>query len=144
MYFVFGAAAVTGGGLAGISADRFGSRPTLLAAIVLLGVCLLIVRHTTRAPALFWIALVVWGVLSWAITPPIQGHLVRLSPETFDIQQSLNTSILHLDIASGTSIGSMVIDRSSVERNAAVGAVLMMISLGTALVTLQREGREVA
>src|SRR5690606_3342033 len=47
LYFVYGAAAVTGGGLAGVSSDRFGPRRTLLTAIVLVCACLLIIPHTT-------------------------------------------------------------------------------------------------
>lgn len=139
VYFVYGAAAVTGGGLAGISADKFGPRRTLLTVIVLLCACLLIIPSTTGVPALFWVVLAIWGVLSWAITPPIQSHLVQLSPETADIQQSLNTTFLHLGIAFGTSIGSVVIDRFSVEDNAAVGAALILLALGTAWVSLRGE-----
>ena len=138
VYFVYGAAAMTGGGLAGVSADKFGPRRTLLTAIVLLCICLLIIPHTTDAPALFWTVLIAWGLLSWSITPPIQTHLVQLSPETADIQQSLNTAVLHLGIAFGAWVGSVVIDRSSVEHNAVVGAFLILIALGTALVTLQK------
>lgn len=138
VYFIYGAAAVTGGGLAGVFSDKFGARRTLLTAIVLLCVCLLTIPYTTGVPALFWIVLVIWGLLSWAITPPIQSHLVQLSPETADIQQSLNTAVLHLGIAFGAWVGSVVIELSSVERNAPVGALLILISLGTALVSFQR------
>lgn len=139
VYLVYGAAAVTGGGFAGISTDSFGTRRTLLTAIVLLSVCLLIIPYTTGAPPLFWIVLVIWGVLSWSITPPIQSHLVQLSPETAGIQQSLNTSALHLGIAFGSSVGSVVIDRASVVRNPMVGACLVLISPATAWVSLRRE-----
>lgn len=136
VYFVYGAAAVTGGGLAGVSADKFGPRPTLLTAIVLLGACLLVIPHTSAPLALFWIVLVVWGVLSWSITPPIQSHLVTVSPGTAAIQQSLNNAALHLGIALGTLVGSVVIDQFSVRRNAVVGAFFVVIALGTALVSL--------
>ena len=141
VYFVYGAAAVTGGGLAGILADKFGVRRTLLTVIPLLVVCLLIIPYTSFV--LFWFLLVIWGILSWAITPPIQSHLVQLSPETSGIQQSLNNAALHLGIALGTSVGSVVVDRFSVEQNAVVGALFVIVSLGTALVSLKRE-REVA
>src|SRR5690606_37796888 len=139
VYLVYGAAAVTGGGLAGISTDRFGTRRTLLTAIVLLSVCLLTSLSPPGAPPLFWIVLVIWGVLSWSITPPIQSHLVQLSPETAGILQSLNTSALHLGIAFGSSVGSVVIDRASVVRNPMVGACLVLISPATAWVSLRRE-----
>jgi len=141
VYFVYGAAAVTGGGLAGLSADKFGTRRTLLTVIVLLSVCLLIIPHTSLV--FFWFLLVIWGVLSWSITPPIQSHLVQLSPETSDIQQSLNNAALHLGIALGTFVGSLVIDQFSVEQNALVGVFFVLFSLGTAFVSLQRK-REAA
>lgn len=90
VYLVYGAAAVSGGGLAGFSADRFGTRRTLLTVIVLLIGCLIIFPFTPKI--LFWLLLVVWGVISWSITPPIQSHLVHIAPKTSDIQQSLNNA----------------------------------------------------
>ena len=124
---------------AGTLSDKFGARSTLLSSTALLIVCLLLIPHTTQVPAVFWVILVVWGVLSWAITPPIQSHLVQLSPETSEIQQSLNNSVLHLGIALGTLVGSVVIDRFSVEQNAYTGAFFVVIALGAAMVTLQRK-----
>lgn len=139
VYFLYGAAAVTGGGVAGVLADRFGPRRTLLTATTLLVGCLLIIPLATAVPAAFWLVLIVWGVLSWAITPPIQSHLVELAPETAGIQQSLNNSVVHLGIALGTLTGSMVIDRFSVEQNAIVGAFFVALALAAASVTLKRE-----
>lgn len=136
VYFVYGAAGVIGGGLAGLSADMFGARRTLLAVIVLLSACLLVIPQATATAPLFWPVLVIWGGLSWSISPPMQSHLVRLSPRTAGVQQSLNNGVLHLGIALGTTVGSVVIDHWSVEYNAMVGAFLVLISLGTALVSL--------
>ncbi|HLS26982.1 MAG TPA: MFS transporter [Beutenbergiaceae bacterium] len=139
VYFAYGAAAVSGGGLAGTFTDKYGPRRTLLTATAFLVLCLLAIPNATGSPVTFWAVLVIWGILSWAITPPIQTHLVRLAPETSSIQQSLNNSVLHLGIALGTFAGSMVVDRSSVEHNALVGAVLVILALGAAFVTLQKE-----
>lgn len=141
VYFVYGAAAVSGGGLAGLSADKFGTRRTLLTVIVLLIACLLVIPYTPVA--IFWILLVIWGIISWSITPPIQSHLVELAPKMSDTVQSLNNMALHLGIALGTFVGSFVVDQFSVKINPIVGAVFVLISLGTALVSLQRQ-REAA
>lgn len=140
VYFVYGVAAVTGGGLAGMSADTYGARRTLLTVIVLLIFCLLLIPYSSII--LFWLILIIWGILSWAISPPIQSHLVQLSPETSDIQQSLNNASLHLGIALGTSVGSLIIDQYSIKLNALIGAMFVIVALGTAIVSLQRE-REV-
>lgn len=139
VYFVYGIAAVTGGGIGGFSADRFGIKRTLLTVIVLLGVCLLIMPYTSLM--FFWFVLVIWGVLSWAITPPIQSHLIQLSPETSDIQQSLNNSALHFGIAFGTFIGSVVADQLSVEQNAHFGTLFAVLALVSFLLSTQRKRR---
>lgn len=137
VYFIYGAAAVSGGGLAGWSADKFGTRRTLLTVIVLLIACLLVIPYTPVV--IFWFILVIWGILSWSITPPIQSHLVQLAPKTSDIQQSLNNAALHLGIALGTFVGSFVVDEFSVKINPIVGSCFVVVALGTALVSLQKE-----
>jgi len=137
VYFVYGAAAVTGGGLSGITADRIGVRQTLLASIILLGVCLVMLPSITSF--IFWMILIVWGILSWAITPPVQSHLIHLAPNTSDIQQSLNNAALHLGIAFGTFIGSFVTDSLGVTKNAYVGLLFVGLALISALISLQKE-----
>lgn len=137
VYFVYGAAAVTGSGLAGVAADRFGIRRTLLIVIVLLGICLFMMPFVTSF--VFWIILVIWGILSWAITPPIQSHLIELAPQTSDIQQSLNNAALHLGIAFGTLVGSLVADWWTLELNAFVGVIFVAVTFIVAVISLQGE-----
>src|SRR5690625_527800 len=138
VYFLYGVAAVSGGGLAGFFSDRFSPRRTLISAIALLIICLLLLPLSTAVPVLFWGLLIIWGLLSWAITPPIQSHLVHLSPATADIQQSLNITALHLGIAFGTLIGSMTIDQFAVTYNAPIGAAIVLLSLLAALFSFRR------
>src|SRR5690625_2539300 len=137
VYFVFGAAAVVGGGVAGALTDKVGPRPTLLVATALFAGCLLLIPHATDLPAVFWVVLAVWGALSWAITPPIQSHLVRLAPHAADTQQSVSNSLLHLGIALGSLIGSAVIDRFDVTHNARVGALFVVIAFLTAVLAFR-------
>lgn len=136
VYVIYGIAAVIGGGLAGVAADKFGAGRTVISVIVLLAICLLIFPLVAHIPGMFWICLATWGVLSWGCQPPIQTHLVQLSPETADIQQSLNTAVLHLGIALGTLVGGAVIHHASVAHNAWVGAGVILISLVTVAISL--------
>lgn len=140
VYFVYGAAAVAGGGLGGLSADRFGVRRTLLTVIVLLAVSLIVISY---APLwLFWMILILWGILSWAITPAAQSHLIELAPETADIQQSLNNAALHLGIAFGTFVGSFVADHWSLTYNGLVGVFFVVLSFLAAVISLQQRKSE--
>lgn len=142
MYFIFGVAAVTGGGIGGFSADRLGAKRTLLTVIILLGVTMISIPHTTNTIFLYFVALVIWGVMSWAITPPVQSHLIQIAPHSSNIQQSLNNSALHFGIAFGTLIGSFVIERFSVEQNATFGTLFILFSLVTALLSTRTRNVE--
>jgi len=134
VYFVYGLAAVMGGGLAGFTADHFGIRQTLLMTIVLLGISLFTIPLSSQI--IFWPLLIVWGILSWAITPPVQTHLIQIAKESADIQQSLNNAALHLGIAFGTFVGSIIIDNFSVIVNPFVGIVFVILSFISAKISL--------
>ncbi len=142
VYLLFGIAAVTGGGIGGFSSDRFGPKQTIISVSLLLVMTLLTITTTTKLLPLFFVVLVIWGILSWAITPPVQSYLMQVSPETANIQQSLNNSALHFGIAFGTLIGSFVIDRSSVELNATVGALFVFLSLICGLIAMRGDRKE--
>lgn len=138
LYLLYGVAAVSGGGLAGVASDRFGNRTTLLVAIFILAISLLTIPFTTNVLALFWVILLIWGIVSWAITPPIQSHLFAIAPETSDIQQSLNNAALQLGIAFGTLFGSFIIEARSIKETAHFGIIFVVLSFVAAAVTMRK------
>ncbi|MFK4475736.1 putative MFS family arabinose efflux permease [Paenibacillus sp. RC73] len=73
--------------------------------------------------------MMLWSMLSWAISPAIQSYLIVSAPETSDIQQSINNSAAHFGIALGSMIGGAVIERASIEMNPIVGGVFALFSL---------------
>ncbi|MFK3958597.1 MFS transporter [Guptibacillus hwajinpoensis] len=141
VYLIFGVAAVAGGGLGGIASDRFGTRPTILISIMVFAVAMFIIPFSTFSFPVFLIIMVIWSMLSWGITPAQQSYLIELAPESSDIQQSLNNSALHLGIALGSSVGAFVIENSSVEMNATVGSVFILLSLAAAVFSMKRGSR---
>ena len=137
VYLIFGIAAVSGGGIGGAISDRFGATPTIFICTILFTFVLLAIPYTTFSIPVFISFLIMWGILSWAITPAIQSYLIVTSPETSDIQQSLNNSALHFGIAFGSFIGSMIIDHTTVENNASVGAIFVIVSLFMAVFSVK-------
>ncbi|MBP2258105.1 DHA1 family purine base/nucleoside efflux pump-like MFS transporter [Virgibacillus campisalis] len=145
IYLIFGVAAVTGGGIGGTLSDRFGSKKIVLSVIAIFGLALFTLPHVTFALPIFLVILVLWGMSNWAITPAMQSYLIEVSPETADIQQSLNNSALHLGIAFGSYIGSIIIERTSVEHNATTGTVMVVLALATAFISMAgQRSREMA
>ncbi|ASK60832.1 MFS transporter [Virgibacillus phasianinus] len=137
IYLIFGIAAVSGGGFGGTLADLMGTKRTILTAIIAFGLAIFAIPYTTFFLPLFLGVMIVWGMMSWAISPAMQSFLIEASPETSDIQQSLNNSALHLGIAIGSLIGGVVIERISIEHTATVGGLLVIVALGTALFSMQ-------
>jgi MFS transporter, DHA1 family, purine base/nucleoside efflux pump len=132
VYFLFGIAAVFGGGIGGTLSDLLGAKRTIIIAIIGLGMILLVLPFTTPILALFLIGLMVWGMLSWLISPAMQSYLIETSPETSDIQQSLSNSSLHFGIAFGAVVGGIVIERASIIQTPTIGGLFIILSLLTA------------
>ncbi|MCA0971714.1 MFS transporter [Halobacillus litoralis] len=138
VYFVFGVAAVLGGGIGGTLSDRFGSERSIIGIIIAFAVAIFLIPYVTFSLPLFLIVMVVWSALSWAITPAQQNYLITSAPETSDIQQSLNNSALHFGIAAGSSVGGLVIEQASVSNNATVGGFFILLALATAYFSITR------
>lgn len=139
VYLLFGISAVAGGGVGGTITDRFGSKRVMVTVIILFAFTLLLIPYTTFSFIVFLCVMVVWGTLSWAITPAVQSFLISASPQTAAIQQSLNNSALHFGIAFGSFIGGIAIERVSVAHHATIGGLFVLVALGTAFVALYKK-----
>lgn len=138
-YFLFGIAAVLGGGVGGWAADKWGSKKSVLIIVSLFTIVLFILPKVTFSMSLFILVMMIWSMLSWAVTPAQQAYLIETAPETSDIQQGLNNSALHLGIALGSTIGGFVINEYSVTENALVGGLITLLALFCAWFSITRK-----
>lgn len=140
IYLVFGIAAVTGGGLGGLLVDRYDTKHIILFIIITFALALFIIPYATFLPLPFFIiVMMIWAMLSWAITPALQSYLIEASPKTAAIQQSLNNSALHFGIACGSLIGGIIIEKTSVEHNATFGGLFVILSLAAIVLSVTRK-----
>lgn len=137
-YFIFGIAAVLGGGLGGLLADKWGSKKSIISIIIVFACAIFILPMMTFSFPLFIIMMGLWSMLSWAISPAQQNYLIEIAPESAGIQQSLNNSALHLGIALGSTVGGVVIEKSSVIYNAWVGGGFIILALLCAIFSITR------
>ncbi|PFZ97315.1 MFS transporter [Bacillus wiedmannii] len=137
-YFIFGIAAVLGGGLGGLLADKWGSKKSIISIIIVFACAIFILPMMTFSFPLFIIMMGLWSMLSWAISPAQQNYLIEIAPESAGIQQSLNNSALHLGIALGSTVGGVVIEKSSIIYNAWVGGGFIILALLCAIFSITR------
>ncbi|API92087.1 MFS transporter [Virgibacillus pantothenticus] len=142
IYFLFGIAAVSGGGVGGTISDRLGTKRTMLTTLIIFSLSIFILPFTTSILPVFIVVMIIWGMMSWAITPALQSYLIESAPATADIQQSLNNSALHFGIAFGSFIGGIVIEQTTVEQNALVGGVFISLSLITIMFSMSRGSKK--
>lgn len=141
-YFLFGIAAVSGGALGGILADRIGSPKSILMVISSFAIILFILPYATFSFVLFLFVMMIWGALSWAVTPPIQNYLIQTDPESSDIHQSLNNSALQVGIALGSGIGGIALEHTrSVVSTAHVGSGVVILAFVCAIFSLTLPSR---
>lgn len=136
IYFIFGFSAVVGGGLGGVMADLLGSRKTMVIALVVFSAIFFILPYSTDFSPVFLIIIIIWGILSWAISPAMQSYLIEIAPESSEIQQSLNNSALHLGVAVGSVIGAGIVDTFSVEVNPFAGGIFIILSFITVVISI--------
>jgi predicted MFS family arabinose efflux permease len=106
----YGIGATVGNALGGRASDRFGSaRPlfvSLGAAILLLATLPLTMVSVPAAAVVMF----VWGMFTWAFNPPMQNHLIGVSPSNSALVLSLNASAIYLGVGLSGLSGGVVID----------------------------------
>lgn len=53
--------------------------------------------------------MMVWGCISWMISPVVQSFLMTTGPDTAEAGVGLNLSAMHVGVALGTAVGRLTL-----------------------------------
>ncbi|MGF6172901.1 MFS transporter [Ensifer sp. 4252] len=137
-FFAFGVAGVCGGYLGGRFSDavapRLAIRLTPLA--YLLALIAIPFVADTRLP--FLAVMMLWGCISWMISPVVQSFLIRQSPQTAEAGIGLNLSAMHVGVGLGTGIGGVLVEAASPSALPAAAAILAGLAVVAAFAATWR------
>jgi DHA1 family inner membrane transport protein len=105
---LFGLGLTVGSTLGGKLAD-WRLMPSLLAFLLALGVVLTVFAGTMHAAVPAMITIFVWGVLAFAIVPPLQILIVDRASAAPNLASTLNQGAFNLGNATGAWLGGMAI-----------------------------------
>jgi len=139
LFLAFGVAGVCGAWLGGWGSDRAGAARALLGCPLLFLVAMACVPLAAKLDAdsawhvvTFIAAMMVWGSLSWSISPVVQNFLIRSAPQEADANVGVNVAAMHAGVALGAGVGGALVDGHALTLTPWVGCTLVAVAVALA------------
>nr|WP_254601982.1 MFS transporter [Cupriavidus taiwanensis] len=136
-YAAFGVAGVTGAWLGGWCSDRIGAARALLACPAAFCVSMAALPLAAVSAWLLLPALLVWGALSWSVSPIVQNFLVRQAPADADARIGINVAAMHVGVALGAGVGGVMVDHGALLQTPWLGSAMVALAFGLALAAVR-------
>ncbi|CAG7617858.1 Purine efflux pump PbuE [Paenibacillus allorhizosphaerae] len=137
MMLIFGLFGVIGSRLGGYIVDKWGTARLMIGGIAIhaLSLVLLPLFSATYAVGLGLIAVMVFTM--FVTGPAIQTYFIQQAPESSNLILSLNTSIIHLGLATGAGVGGAIAGAAStVLYNPWIASGIVVLGLAAAIVSV--------
>lgn len=136
-YLLFGVAGVVGAWLGGWCSDRLGSARALIACPAAFSIAMMVLSPAAASPWLLLPAMVVWGAISWSISPIVQNFLVQTAPGNANIRVGINVAAMHAGVAVGAAAGGVIVDRGELLNAPWAGSMLVVLAFAFAVAAVR-------
>ncbi|VWC56240.1 MFS transporter [Burkholderia lata] len=134
LYVAFGIAGVTGAWLGGLFSDRLGASRALWACPAVFLVAMATLPAAGVSPLAFVPAMMLWGGISWSISPIVQNYLIHTAPTLADASVGINVSAMHAGVAVGSAFGGVLVERNALLVTPWAGCGLVAVALACACI----------
>ncbi|WP_294294549.1 MFS transporter [uncultured Sphingomonas sp.] len=143
MLMLFGVGATIGNGIGGRLADRSVDR-TLTTMLAIMALTLLAFTVLMQWPVTAAVAILVWGIASFAIVPPLQMRVMDAASDAPNLASAMNIGAFNLGNAIGAALGGGVIGAGlGLPTVSLAGAAMAAVALAM-LLTFRRQPRATA
>ncbi|MFW2853591.1 MFS transporter [Sphingomonas sp. TX0543] len=140
MLMLFGVGATIGNALGGKLADHSVDR-ALMTMLAVMALTLLAFTVLMQWPVTAAVAILIWGIASFAIVPPLQMRVMDTASEAPNLASAMNIGAFNLGNAIGAALGGAVIGAGlGLPAVALAGAVMTAVALAM-LLAFRRQPR---
>ena len=140
MLVIYGVGLTIGNVWGGRAADRSLDR-TLIASLAALAVLLVIFAALMQWPVPAAILILLWGIASFAIVPPLQMRVMEAAGDAPNLASAMNIGAFNLGNAIGAALGGAVIAAGLGYPAVSLAGAVMAASALVLLLALQRRSR---
>ncbi|WP_028549432.1 MFS transporter [Paenibacillus sp. UNC451MF] len=145
MMLALGIAGVIGSRIGGIGVDHWGTVRMISICLTILAasLALLPIFHSSLAVGI--VLILIWMFALSMMVPAIQTYFIQQAPQSSNLVLGLNTSILHLGVAVGASVGGiMVKTTATVFYHPWIASCILAAALAAAFVSFSLRRRNVS
>jgi DHA1 family inner membrane transport protein len=143
MLVIYGVGLTIGNVWGGRAADRSLDR-TLIASLAALAVLLVIFAGLMQWPVPAAILILLWGIASFAIVPPLQMRVMEAAGDAPNLASAMNIGAFNLGNAIGAALGGAVIAAGLGYPAVSLAGAVMAASALVLVLALQRRSRRAA
>jgi len=129
LLFVYGIGGVLGNAIGGWVTDRFGTRWPLVVSLTGSVAAMALLPVVAGGFVGAAVILVVWGMSTWSVNPPMQHRLVSSAPTTAGLVLAMNASAVYLGVGLSGVAGGLVVAFAGTRALGPVAAVVAAVAL---------------
>ncbi|MFD0694436.1 MFS transporter [Paenibacillus sp. GCM10027628] len=133
---VFGVFGAIGSRIGGYGVDKWGAVRMILYGLAAQALSLALLPLLSASFTLGIAVITIWILSMFVIAPAIQTYFIQQAPQSSNLVLSLNTSVIHLGLATGAGLGGAVVtSMSTVQYNPWVASGTILLSFVVAIVS---------